>query len=82
MLLTGNSHKSSIHNSLKLTALQVVYTPLRSYAGPWLRHSSSSEHPLQLVGNDNRYRNPLCLGSVYRNHLRNDKYPDWFECYY
>ena len=62
--------------------MQVVYPPLRRHARPQLRHNPSLEYPLQLVGNDNRYHNPLCLGSAYRNYLRDNEYPDWVECYY
>jgi hypothetical protein len=40
----------------------VVYTPLCRHARSQLRHNPSLEHPLQLVGNDYRYHNPLCLG--------------------
>jgi hypothetical protein len=66
----------------QLTAMHMVYTPLYSHAHPQLRHNPSLEYPLQLVGNDNQYNNPLCLGCAYWNYLRNDEYPDWVERYY
>ncbi len=35
-----------------------------------------------MVGYDNLSHHPRHLRRSHRYHFRNDKYPDWAECYY